>query len=631
MTNDYKERVIKWLTNNYEVGQSSTTPLFQTLNSTTTTINDYVDAVQGYIQGRDGKGNPLDIGFIYGEKNNKGVILVVNNNFDILQVIDSYDTGTTFNQFVCLNIDITNGNIYGVDLQGSQYRFILLNNFLVKLGTQQDYEVKLRNSYLLNFTNNTFEPYYVEKRPSDSFYVITGIANSKPATATYSIEVGSTNELLEYVWSGSYTGYLDLKAYNIQWSGEEFTEKIGCLNYVQQSADLHDINYMEFTFDNSTITRNANIVVGDSASNIHMVSVYSGVEITNNNTYINYNLNGESDTKLVKVDYNNSTVIDYYRITGEIGLDYTWTRIKMLKMNNTVYFYGYENIDSPNDNTQTEIRLYFGLIAEASGTPYIIVEDFNGGKLYDIVVYVGQDIFYVTNTYNLYNYHLMGARSTDLLSVKQIFNSLNYNFEDYEALNSLVPTSVWLYSDNELVFARNLYNKTINGNTTLSSVEVPNMLLNDISITPQHLLGGTNGILVENSEAITKNVYEDLFINFLNTLTIQDRNTLDYKTNIPGSTRLNNSVSNDRDYIDATISKIQYNYYDGSNNIIQIPSATRISQFVYQFDFNLYIPKLTTSIDLLSGDGSTVYLTIDTSNLEIGKFYNIKQNVEIGE
>ena len=106
MTNDYKERVIKWLTNNYEVGQSSTTPLFQTLNSTTTTINDYVDAVQGYIQGRDGKGNPLDIGFIYGEKNNKGVILVVNNNFDILQVIDSYDTGTTFNQFMCLNIDI---------------------------------------------------------------------------------------------------------------------------------------------------------------------------------------------------------------------------------------------------------------------------------------------------------------------------------------------------------------------------------------------------------------------------------------------------------------------------------------------------------------------------------------------
>ena len=54
----------------------------------------------------------------------------------LLQVIDSYDTGTTFNQFMCLNIDITNGNVYGVDLQGSQYRFILLNNFLVKLGTQ---------------------------------------------------------------------------------------------------------------------------------------------------------------------------------------------------------------------------------------------------------------------------------------------------------------------------------------------------------------------------------------------------------------------------------------------------------------------------------------------------------------
>ena len=29
MTNDYKERVIKWLTGNYEIEQKSTEPFFQ--------------------------------------------------------------------------------------------------------------------------------------------------------------------------------------------------------------------------------------------------------------------------------------------------------------------------------------------------------------------------------------------------------------------------------------------------------------------------------------------------------------------------------------------------------------------------------------------------------------------------
>ena len=35
MTNDYKERVIKWLTGNYDIEQSSTDPLFQEINETT--------------------------------------------------------------------------------------------------------------------------------------------------------------------------------------------------------------------------------------------------------------------------------------------------------------------------------------------------------------------------------------------------------------------------------------------------------------------------------------------------------------------------------------------------------------------------------------------------------------------
>ena len=44
MTNDYKERIIKWLTGNYEIEQSSTEPLFQELE-TQTTLNTYIGRI----------------------------------------------------------------------------------------------------------------------------------------------------------------------------------------------------------------------------------------------------------------------------------------------------------------------------------------------------------------------------------------------------------------------------------------------------------------------------------------------------------------------------------------------------------------------------------------------------------
>lgn len=633
MTDEYRERIIKWLTGNYEIEQSSTDPLFQDLNKTTTTINDYISATIGFIKGKDGKGNDLGVGFIYGlDSNGDGVILIVDDDFNIIQVIDEYDTGTKFGKFVCLNIDKTNGNIYGVDINSSKYRFILLNNFMIKTPAQENYEVKLRNSYFLNFTHNDFIPYYVEKRPSDSLYVITGMT-SNPMVATYKIEVGSTNELNEYEWSGTYSNYLMLKAYNITWSGEDINEKIGFLNVVVKGPDWQEIRYLEFNFNGKTITKTLDMYIDEVASNINKIQAFSGIEMTNTETFIHYNRDDESDSILYKIDYDNQKVIYYYEIKGNDTLDYVWTGLKTIKIDNTIYFYGYENIDSPNDNTQAEIRLYFGIITSKNGAPYIINKSFEAGKIYDIVVYMGQDIFYVSKLYNLSTYHLAGSRSSTLVSVKQIYNQLNYNFDDYQDISSLVPNSVWLYNDNKIIFARNLYNKVINGNTTVATVEVPNMMLNDIDIEQQDLLGQTNGLLISNSEIIQKNIYEDLFINFYNTLTMQNRNTALFIPNLVGASRLNNSISNVIDYSDAKIGKIRVNYSDNTSLVKAINSATRISQFVYQFSFNVYVPgtKNITSIELISADEGTTYQTITGLNLENSKSYKITQNVEIGE
>lgn len=101
--------------------------------------------------------------------------------------------------------------------------------------------------------------------------------------------------------------------------------------------------------------------------------------------------------------------------------------------------------------------------------------------------------------------------------------------------------------------------------------------------------------------------------------------------NTLGATRLNNSISNDLDYSNCTISKIRLHYNDNTTYVKEINEATMISQFVYRIDFNIYIPngKKVNSIDIISTDTNTTYVSIDTTSLESGKTYKISQNVEI--
>ena len=639
MTDDYKERIIKWLTGNYTIEPNSTDPLFQELTETTTTINTYVDVVLGYIQGKDGKGNDLDIGFIYGlDSNDDGVIIIVDSNFNIIQVITEWDSGTDFHEFICLNIDKTNGNIYGIDKNGSQYRFILMNNFMIKTPAQANYEAKLRNSYNISFTNS-FTPQFVEKKPNESFYVINGLIVTSslhlPGVATYKIEVGSTNELIQYNFASDGHDYV-MQSYNITWSGDTYSQKVACYYTGTDQYGYTTITYREFEFDGSTITKGLRLVLNSTYLTPSMLAGYMSVVMTNNDTFICYPLadsyTEEYATPIYKVDYANNTYTEFTRIEADTTLDYMYSGGYLIKINNQIYFYLFANTTDPNDNTTAEFKLIFGTILYATGNvPYITQKEFDGLEIFNLVMYT--NAFNVSLNYNLSTYNLIGSNSNILLSVQQVVNPLNYNYSDYQDINSMVPNSVWLYSNNELVYARNLYNKIVNGNTTISTAEVPNMILNDISLTPQKLLGDTNGILVNETEAITKNVYEDLFINFYNTLTMQDQNTATYVTNLNGATRLNTSISNIEDYSNAKIGKVRFNYEDNTTYIKTINPATQISQFVYQFSFNVYVPnsKAIDSIEIISNDEITSYLTINTTSLLKGKSYKITQNVEIGE
>ena len=182
-----------------------------------------------------------------------------------------------------------------------------------------------------------------------------------------------------------------------------------------------------------------------------------------------------------------------------------------------------------------------------------------------------------------------------------------------------------------MIFARNLYNKTINSNTTISTINVPNTNLNEVTIAKQYLIGKTNYELVNNTQNITKNIYENLNINFYTTLNMSNENNPDNPIfNQLGSNRINLSVSNLLDYNNTKATKFKINYSDGTYLTQPIqPSQITYSNGIYTYTFMIYVPKQINNIQIISNDELTVYQTI-TGTFEINKYYLITQDVRIG-
>jgi hypothetical protein len=211
-----------------------------------------------------------------------------------------------------------------------------------------------------------------------------------------------------------------------------------------------------------------------------------------------------------------------------------------------------------------------------------------------------------------------------------IFNQFNYNGLAYKNINSLVSKSGTLYSDDEetqIIFARNLHNLTVNGNTTISTVEIPNTFLNDVTIKGKNLLSQTNLILNNDTNPITKNIYETLDINFINTITMQDN---DSSINLIGASRLNVSATSSNDYFNTQIGYYRLNYIDGTTEDFKINQTeyTPTDEYSGTYNFAVYVAKPITNINILSNDKMTVYATLNLV-LEVGKYYKIAQNVEV--
>lgn len=634
MTDDFKIKVLKYLTGNLVKNEGNNIPNFSEVSTITNNLYNYMnenfssfgsgnylvlDGIQGL---KSGEG--LSLSVIYGLYNqvnsvyNNGFVIIVDEEYNPVQLITSFDNGVQLNKIQIMNVD-ENGEFFMIDEVDGKFRFIMLNNILLKR-ENEDYKMNLRKSY---FFPSEYNPSTVsslgiqmlKKVIGSSYYLMIfnlsqsgDVGNSgKASVLTLKVNVGSENEWKIY----SYNQSADFRASDIyiSYDSNNLNFRLGGQILSMSDYKLRACEFLKFDSDDIVF---------------RLYNVESKIFYYNNTIAYGYNVSFPSANNVKFLIYKFYLSDEIYSFEYdelwsyetsfvEYGL-FDTTIMRMLKVNNEVFF---EIMVLVNDDVfEYQLGRIIGdnVYAEKIG-------NFTNSNTFELTN------FFVYKQYNLYRFYIQAGN--EVYIIYQVYNSSNFNGVEYENINSLLPKYSNLYNDdNEIVFSRNLYNKVINENTTTSTIEVPNVMLNDSTIVKEELVSDTNTSLIINQQNVVKNIYETLYFNFINSVSIYDNNKNNKLINKYASSMLNKSINNVLDYDDIKLSKIKINYSDGTNEVEKV-STVKISDYKYNIFFNFYVKKNVDTIEFISEDEKIIYLNINANNLQINNLYKISQNVEV--
>lgn len=632
MTNDYKEKLLKWISGNYEFEGGINEPQFTTptpnLNNFTALFSSqfpngyFLSAtLQGYNADNNGVGYTIIAGMYYTDGTTttlRGFVTILDNDFDIVQTITQYSSGTNLGIFEALNIG-DDGNFFGIENNYGIKRFVMLNNIIAKLPSETEYKIVLHQSYNVPSTSKLYEANIsgIIKAPGIAKYCVYGNyfenPSQKPLVTEIEVNVGSTNSWIDYTYSGAVEFYATdcLPSWNT--NGDLSFKMVGIENV---GSGLNNMAFCMYSTTGATTLTKQLIGTGLGVGGTMDIKILNSLDIyacfqeftaTNENYY------------MYKVDTSDYSLYTFYTKVTPLVNEENRSGIGISKNGQELFYI----IQANKDTTPTKYLHYFGKIIGTKAYEYYLGE-------FDPYL---TTLFSVQKQFNLYDYYIQIENT--VYNMKQVYNPLNYNGVDYQALNSMVPNSVNIYDPNGVViFARNLYNRIVNNNTTISTVEVPNDFMNDVTIKLKELISETNNIMVSDSMEIVKNVYEELLINFVNSIIVKNSNNINNVIiNNTASNRINNSVSNPSvlDYNNSKIGKYKINYGNGTNVINPINNNLVYTNLSTNYIITVYVPLEygITNIQLLSNDGSTVYQTIDCSSLENDKYYTINQKLEV--
>ncbi len=649
MTDELKQTLFDYLIGKLPNEKGTTEEIFKEINEIAeaewanyvpNSWNDF--RYEGLIEVADSELLVLYGGYkVYQTDEIRGIITILNNNFIPIKTFYQYNNGTYLRYIQCM-IQEEDGGFTLVDcpdypddkswsFTASQKRFIMLNNFAQQINNE--YILTLQKSYILPTDYFNFYCRKMYKDINSSHYVLVGsrlLDQSSPnfdgnRIIELKVNTGSENNWNKYDDDG--TGWLMGDSY-VEFDDDNFFCEILLTKTVFSNRNIYiwTKNFTQTSFSLKTVT------TFDFRPNIDSDGYKNqSVFINKNECYFVQNNQrwgaiGRTEEKHIGLYYYNIQTSEIKRIYENYLGDYVFCNLEaiyIVENNNDLYVEFNNNITSTDNGTVADY--YFQRLENQKWNPIKVGEQ-------QFFMY-NRRALYVNNNYNLLNlfFYMINPQPQywKIYNIKENYNASNYNGEPYINTNALIPNSAEIYSNENLVFARNLYNKTINGNTTVSTVEIPNNYLNGIDLTSKNLLSETNLTMIADTNVTQKNIYETMFLNFINVLQVADRNNATQVLNQEASTYLNNAINTDNSYDSAKLyNKVIINYQDGSSkeSSYSLENTTETSTVIA---FGLYIDKLINNVEIVSNDKTITYQTIDLSSLELNKNYSIKQKVEV--
>lgn len=625
----------KYITGNIDEQIGSNIPIFD--NNSSDIENNIMQDINIKLFERENATNVLLLGKIYNNKYSNlllygfyetddgyyGFIYLVDTNLKEIALLTEFSSGTKIFPIIALNQDENNyiyGLSYNLNENAPTTRVLLLNNIFTSNQLTGTYSVILRNSYIVPNSNITYRPgvynqCMITKLQGEATYyiVLYAVGTGNTALIEFKINVGSSNEWNVY----TIPGMVDRVKYALVPYNNNGTMEIHY--YSIDIYDSYNPTYNEYMLREETLSLVNSIQINTNVFFAHSQVFYKNI----NEIYMVINATVEHKIYLYKIVGNNLITIWETELEPNEDNQYYLATLYLFMVNDVV-FCNFRKIYTAHD-----IRQSVGIIQD-DVMYFSNVVNSTISYIPDLYNYV--DLYVIPN-YNLINIYIPKYDSqvtTHKLSM--VYNTTNYNGNEYEDVNSLIPDNSIIYNeDNEMIFARNLYDRTIYNSSSTSTLEIPNTLLNNDTISQSDLIGETNKVLISDSGNITKNIYEKLYINFINTINVidEDNNVLYQETasninsNINSSLNVDNTLMNNK-----KIAKMMINCEDATclSRLIQL---TQINDTQYTIEGTFYVDNNIDTIDIVSYDETFKYLTIDGSNLEVGKTYTFSQSLRI--
>lgn len=646
MTNDFKIDLLNYITGNIEPTNPTNEEIFKEQNNIDRDkwIN-FIPETWGAFR-YEGMVAPNELtsnltilyGGYYLDGNSYGVVTLVDENFEPIKTIYEFSSGTPL-RYIQYMKQAEDGTFYYIDdevytysygqySRNSQKRFVMVNNFTLINQITNDYQINLRTSYIFGSEYQNFYCKNMFKDPNSAHYIFFGNgANDSNYDFTIlkiidlKVNVGEANEWTLFANDGN-----EVFGSAIALFDNDSNVQYRCL-VTNNLPNNNNLNCYSKTYTGNPTSET---VITFSEYKPYI----DDANYKKQSVFLNYNevyfvLNnqrwgsGEEKPKyigLYRFNFVNSNLMTIFE--KYLG-DYSYSNLEAIYIDrcNTDIYVQYNT----NISNNATADYYFQRLTNDVWNPILIAEQ-------EIFAFQRRNIF-VKNNFNLLSiflYQTTPLSNWFVYQIKENYNVLNYNGEPYTDYNSLIPKQGEIYSDNKLVFARNLYNKTLNENSTVSTIQVPNSYLNNIDLNTKTLISETNTILINVPNVIQKNIYETLFLNYINTLNVIDEDTNEiYKTT---GSYINNNINagTEINYNNSFIAKIRINFQDNSIKIQKI-FWQQIDSTHKKTVFSIYAKDYINSIDFISNDEDTIYITknMNDFNLEIGKYYTITQFLRI--